>query len=241
MLDGPHADRDYMLRDQELMSAATSYFAWQARLVLPYLGRRVLEIGCGTGNFTGHLLCKEIVIAVDHEPAMLGRVRDRFGGAENLVTVLADAENTCSIAPLSKFEADSCVCLNVLEHIRDDAAALRVMAMAMPRGAPIVLIVPAFPALYGPVDRNLGHFRRYTRNSLARAAERAGLRVKQMRYFNVAGVFGWWLNARVFKREAQSPAQIAVFDRYIVPAMARMEQIVRVPLGQSLFAVLTET
>jgi SAM-dependent methyltransferase len=236
---GPLAPEiDYMLRDQALMSAAKNYFAWQARLALPKLGRRVLEIGCGTGNFTQHLLDRELVIALDHEPQMLERVRSRFSGAGNLRTVLADAEDADAIAELARLAPDSCVCLNVLEHIRDDAAALIGMSRAIRSDGAIVLIVPAFPSLYGPVDRKLGHFRRYTTASLTRTAMMAGLSVKEMRYFNAAGFFGWWLNARLFKREAQSAGQIAFFDRWIVPAAARMEKIARPPFGQSLLAVL---
>ena len=61
----------YTLLDQERMSEAKRYFAWQGRLVRPYLGQRVVEFGCGTGNFTGMLLDREAVIAVDVEPECL--------------------------------------------------------------------------------------------------------------------------------------------------------------------------
>lgn len=254
MFDGLEDALDYMVRDQALMSAATNYFAWQARLARPWLGRRVLEVGCGTGNFTRHLLGfaergqrppewlpvrPETVIAVDHEAGMLARLRDRLGDPGNLITAVVDAEQPDSIAAMARFEPDSCVCLNVLEHVRDDRGALRGMARAMRPGSTIVLIVPAFPALYGPIDRKLGHFRRYTRTSLASAAESAGLRVREMRYFNAAGFFGWWLNARVARRTAQSAAQIAVFDRWIAPMAERVEMTVNIPFGQSLFAVLS--
>jgi len=228
-----------MLRDQALMSAAKNYFAWQARLALPKLGRRVLEIGCGTGNFTAHLMDRELVVALDHEPQMLERLRERFPNAGNLRTVLAEAEDEESVAQLATLDLDSCVCLNVLEHVRNDAAALRAMARAVGPGGAIVLIVPAFPVLYGSVDRKLGHFRRYTRQSLAATAHKAQLSVIEMRYLNSSGFFGWWLNARVFRKERQSAAQIAIYDRWIVPLAARMESLLPIPFGQSLYAVLT--
>ncbi len=250
VFDGPAVDPDYMIRDQQLMSAATNYFAWQARMTLPWVGRRVLEIGCGTGNFTRHLLGfaeagqrpaerRELVISVDHEPKMLAGLRERLGDPENLLTGLADAEEAESIAALARYGPDSCVCLNVLEHVREDAGALRAMGRALGTGGHIVLIVPAFPALYGPIDRRLGHYRRYTRASLRVTAERAGLRVREMRYFNAVGFAGWWLNARLLRAEAQSAAQIALFDRWIAPAQERVERVIRMPAGQSLFAVLT--
>ena len=68
---------------------------------------------------------------------------------------------------LARFRPDSVVCLNVLEHIADDRAALGAMSEIVVPGGVIVLLVPAFDALYGPIDRNLGHYRRYRRRSLA--------------------------------------------------------------------------
>ena len=69
-------------------------------------------------------------------------------------------------------------------------------------------------------------------------AARSGLMVRKLRYFNVAGFFGWWLNAKVLKLEAQSTRQIEVFDRCFVPVMSRVESIVPPPFGQSLIAIL---
>lgn len=227
----------YLLADQRKMSLAKNYFAWQARLVLPHLGQRVVEIGSGIGNFTGLLLDRELVVAVDIDQDALGELRSRFANRENLRLVRCDAADS-RFAEAAQFAPDSCVCLNVLEHIEDEGAALRNMATILPRRGTIVLLVPAFPALYGPIDRNLGHFRRYTRRGLVAAAKAAGLVPRRLRYVNLAGWFGWWWNARVTGREAQSESQIAVFDRWIVPVVSRLEGVAPMPFGQSLLAVL---
>lgn len=233
-------EREFWRRDQARMAAAPNYFAWQARLTRPWLGRRVIEIGCGTGNFTGHLLERELVVACDREPEALAAVAARFPARSNLRLELADAESD-DLLRLRRWRADGVVCLNVLEHLRDDAAALRRMAELIPAGAPIFLIVPAFASLYGRVDARLGHFRRYTRASLTAAAAAAGLRPRRIQYWNAPGFFAWWLNARL-RRGEQSPAQIAAFDRALVPWWSRLEAMLRArmspPLGQSLWAIL---
>jgi SAM-dependent methyltransferase len=215
------------------MSRAKNYFTWQARLVLPHVGRRVLEVGCGIGNFTGMLLDRDLVVAVDAEPECVEQLRERYAGRPNLHTVVA-----YDLAGLERFAPDTVVCLNVLEHIEDDRAMLGQMASIVCPGGAIVLLVPMFPALFGPIDRNLHHYRRYTRRGVERLATENGLRIRRAQYVNLMGFFGWWLNARVLRMEEQSDGQIAWFDRLVVPVMSRVEGLAAPPFGQSMLAVM---
>ena len=219
------------------MTRAANYLAWQRRLVTPVIGRRVIEVGCGIGNFTGALLDRELVIALDVEPACCERLRARYPDRPNL-RVLTAEPGSRAFADLAECRPDTCVCLNVLEHIEKDGPALAAMAEVLVNGGVVVLLVPAFPALYGPIDRNLGHYRRYRRAGLKALARSAGLHIEKLCYVNAIGFFGWWMNARLFRREAQSASQIAIFDRWIVPWQSRLEAIAPPPFGQSLFAVL---
>ena len=219
------------------MAAARNYFAWQGRLVTRELGRRVVEVGCGVGNFTGLLLDRELIVAVDVEPDCVERLLQRYARRSNLNALACDADSA-AFQDVARFRPDSCVCLNVLEHIADDRSALARMASVLTPGGAIVLIVPAFPSLYGPIDRNLGHYRRYDRAAIRRLAAATGLHIRKLRFMNTAGFFGWWVNAKVLPREAQSSGQIGFFDRYIVPVMSRVEDWAPPPFGQSLLAVL---
>jgi len=177
------------------------------------------------------------VIAMDIDPDCIDQLRQRYRDQANLKAFTCELGSN-EFEQVRQFELDSCVCLNVLEHIEDDVAALKSMASVLSPGGVIVLLVPAFPALYGPIDRNLEHHRRYTRRSLRDASQRAGLPLKRMRYVNMIGFFGWWANAHILKLEAQSEAQIEMFDRWFVPLISRIEERITPPFGQSLFAVL---
>jgi SAM-dependent methyltransferase len=183
------------------------------------------------------LLDREAVLALDIEPSCIDRLQQRFPGQANLRAIACDL-NSPSFPDLQPFRADSCVCLNVLEHIEDDREALRRMSAAIAPGGVVILLLPAFPSLFGPIDQLLGHHRRYTRASISKLAEQTGLRVKSSRYLNAVGFFGWWINAHILKRQAQSAAQIEFFDRYIVPISSRLESLITPPFGQSLFVVL---
>lgn len=219
------------------MSKAVNYFAWQGRLVKPELGRRVVEVGCGIGNFTAMLLDREAVVSIDIEPECIEQLKQRYPDQENLQAFVCDAGGAAFVN-LADFHPDTCVCLNALEHIAEEGQALQGMASILQPGGVIVLLLPAFQALYGPIDKNLSHHRRYSRASILALARDAQLRIKKMHYVNFVGFFGWWINSHIFRREAQSEAQIRFFDRFIVPLLSRIESTIKPPFGQSLFVVL---
>lgn len=227
----------FLLDDQTRMAAARNYFKWQYRLAARDVGQRVVEVGCGTGNFTGFLLDRASVIAVDTEPECVRRLRQRYPDQPNL-HVECCGPPAAAFLELRRFEPDSCVCLNVIEHIGPDVDALAAMAAILQPGGTIILLAPAFEALYGPIDYQLGHYRRYTKRSLSAAARAAGLGVVRTRYLNLPGFFGWWANSRVFRRETQSASQISFFDRFVVPVASRIEDIAAPPFGQSILATL---
>ncbi len=219
------------------MAKAKNYFAWQGRLVRPHLGHRVIEVGCGIGNFTSMLLDRDAVFALDIEAGCIEVLRNRYAGCGNLRAFVGEP-GTKPFEDLRRERPDTCVCLNVLEHIENDGKALESMAAVLQPGGKVILIVPAFPSLFGPIDRNLEHIRRYRRDDLSNLAQRTGLVVEVSRFWNLVGFFGWWWNSHVGRRERQSAAQIALFDRAVVPLMSRLERLLPPPFGQSLFAVL---
>lgn len=226
----------YIVEDQQRMTRARNYFAWQARLILPELGRRVLEIGCGIGNFTRLLADREAVIAIDSEPACIDLLKSNWPNAHPAIQAFAIDVESEDVLALARFHPDSCLFLNVLEHIEDDRGTLRRIASILPPQGRIVILAPASGSLYGPIDRHLGHYRRYSRASLRDLARGAGVRIRKMHHVNVLGFFGWWINAHILRRTAQSESQIELFDR-LVPILSRFESIVTPPFGQSLFAV----
>ncbi len=235
-----HATTEYILRDQARMQAAQLYFAWQARIAKAELGRRVVDVGCGVGNFTRHLLDRDLVLALDVEAGCVAQLRKNLNQPENLIARQMDVVDPAFLQ-LRDYGIDSIVCINVLEHVRDELLALRQMAAVLPPGGKAVLMVPAFEALYGPIDRNLGHYRRYSKERLRSLAAAAGFAVRSLRYMNSMGCIGWWINSRILRRTEQSPLQIRVFDRLFVPVFSWIESRVEPPFGQSIFAVLTKT
>ena len=100
-----------------------------------------------------------------------------------------------------------------------------------------MLIVPAFPFAMSPVDVATGHFRRYTRRSMAEALHAAGLRVETLRYVNALGLIGYYMATSVFKLTPKEGPMVKFYDRFVLPVTKGAERVVRAPFGQSVYAV----
>jgi SAM-dependent methyltransferase len=178
------------------MAQMSHYPRYLFEQIEPVLGQRILEIGVGYGSYTGWLLERGDVLAADISPECLTAVKTRYP-VERLQTARIDLNDPTTLAPCAAFAPDSIVCINVLEHIEDDTAALAALrGVAAPEGR-LGIIVPAHPRLYGRMDREAGHYRRYTRGALQKTLETAGWSVPSCRYVNAIGAVGWWRHNRL--------------------------------------------
>ena len=102
----------------------------------------------------------------------------------------------------------------------------------------VCLFVPARSEIYAPLDRDFGHFRRYTRRSLRGKLESAGFKILTLRYFNFAGYFAWWLNFCVLKKRHFNRGGLVFFDRVVFPPFHALESLIlRPPIGQNLLVI----
>jgi SAM-dependent methyltransferase len=221
----------------DIMAAAPRYNEWQYRQIERFIGSRVLEVGAGIGNMSQHIVTgdREMVVLTDPDEAYRSALRKRFTGESKVIVEPLRLPDIAAIHTLAAMRLDTAVALNVVEHVEDDVGALRQLGEVVSPGGLVVVLVPALPSIYGSLDEELGHFRRYTRRSLADAFNDAGLELVHMAWFNRAGVLGWWLNARVRRRRLIPLAQLRLFDA-LVP-LFRFEKVVPLPFGQSLIAV----
>lgn len=79
--------------------------------------------------------------------------------------------------PFGDGSADALACVNVLEHVENDRAALRELSRVLRPGGRGVLVVPAGPHLFDCYDEMLLHYRRYSSRELIGKAEESGFKV----------------------------------------------------------------
>ena len=231
----PPPDFTYSGEELHALAGARNYYRWIVRRFAPYLGRRVVEAGAGIGTLAEHLLAAvpdARLTLVEPAENNYPHLRARFAGRPQVRTVrgyLADGGEAGS--------ADSVVAVNVMEHVRDDAAFLRDAHRLLAPGGHALLFVPALPAIFGTLDEAFEHVRRYTRPVLAGRLQAAGLRPLRVAYTNLPGVAAWWLSGRVLRKTTVSARDARIYDRWVIPWVQAMERVWTPPLGQSLIAV----
>jgi SAM-dependent methyltransferase len=200
----------------------------------PRLRGHVLEVGSGIGQLTEALQQRpeiERLVSVEPNEHFAGHLRARFPRLELVQGTIDDVPVDWSF--------DAIVSVNVLEHIEADERELGSYCRRLSerRGA-LCLFVPARPEIFAPIDRDFGHFRRYTRAELGKKLAAAGFTIHCLAYFNLLGYFGWWWNFCLLKKRRFAAAQVRFFDRLVFPLQHRFEaRVLRPPVGMSLLAV----
>ena len=208
----------------------------QFAVLKPYLGEKVLETESGMGTLSTALaIHSRRLILSDTRDTFLRQLEDRFGRAPHVSVVRFDVGGEPP-AELRGHPVDTILCVNVLEHIEDHEKTLKTFYGILPREGRLVLLVPAHKALYGSLDRHLGHARRYEKKELADLLQRAGFTVEHIRFHNTFAAFGWFLNSRILRLKILPGLQGRLFDRCL-PLFLKLEKLLPKSWGISLIAV----
>jgi len=192
-----------------------------------------LDLGCGAGGVMAAL-------AKNLSP----REQHGLDGTEEAVEIARSRGLNAEFAdfrqPLSlPFQPNVVTCLDVLEHLEDPVLALRHLGESAAPRALLVATVPAMPSLHSNWDDLCGHFRRYTRTTLAEHLAAGGFELLRMRYaFSYCVPPAWW-QRRVTKvvQEVEFPEVSPLLNRLLTWA-GTAERLVGspLPLGTSLVA-----
>jgi glycosyltransferase involved in cell wall biosynthesis len=216
------------------MRRARGLNRWILEQFRPFIGSRVLEAGCGIGNFTELLLDRQRLLCVDNDPLYVEMLNWRLGHLENARILRLDLADAAAYAALKQESVDTIVCLNVLEHIKADEQVLRAYYELLEPGGHAIILVPAHMWLYGPCDAAIGHERRYTQAELHTKMQKVGFEIVQMNEFNRLGVPGWWLNKQLGRRDL-NPRQMRLFE-WLLP-IAKAAEAMHLGPGLSLIGI----
>ena len=227
------AMQNYPGKELEAMSFAVNYHRWIINEFESYFGEIVAEVGAGTGSISELLLEKNIKSLSAFEPS------------QNMYPLLektlqkekrAKAINDFFAGEHIRETFDSVVYINILEHVEEDHVELTNVLTALKPGGYLLLFVPALEWLYSEVDKQMGHVRRYTKNSLVNLVEDVGFTIVKERYFDLLGIIPWYINF-VLLRSSFGSRRVALYDNLVVPLMKIVESRIPVPIGKNILIV----
>lgn len=222
----------------EVLEGANNYNNWIAYEMLRFVRSPFLEIGSGIGNLSEKFLSHKPFVVSDNDKGLVRILESRFVNEVGVSSLFLDIEKLPPQQHINNYR--SVIAVNVLEHIKDDRAALKNIFRILRKGGTCSLLVPAKQLAYSRLDKELGHYRRYEIKELSKKLNDAGFSVKELYFFNIVGLVSWIVRDKIEKKNIHlKPYQISIFDS-IVPFLRFIETKVRPPVGISLIAVVTK-
>lgn len=216
----------------ESMSQAVWYNRWTLEKFTKYLKGDILEVGCGIGNFTDSLTKFGKVWAIDVKKEYISETKQKINGKAQVG--IGDIEKGKYFFISRKF--DNIICLNVLEHIKDDTKALKNLFSLLKEGGYLILLVPAYHFLFGRIDKSIGHYRRYNKQQLNQTMTGIGFKIINQRTLNMLGAVGWWFFSKLMQNNKIDESEIKLFN-LIAPVVLFIENLVEPPFGTSILVI----
>jgi methyltransferase family protein len=233
--------RGYPGTELEAMSGASNYHRWILEIFKPYLGAHLVEVGAGIGSFSDLILSQhpcETLSLVEPSDSMYEQLAAHVH-LDTRVRVYTYHATFKEAASLIKAEhiPDSIIYVNVLEHIEDDEGELKLICRTLSEHGRVFIFVPALSGLFGKFDERVGHFRRYSKPELDEKLSRSGFKILRSAYFDFPGIAPWWVKYCLMKSDNMEPGAVRFYDRFIVPAVRRIESVVTMPIGKNVIAI----
>lgn len=230
---------DFSYSGTELDQAALavnwkSYF--RSRLA-PYITGRVLEVGAGLGGTTVRLRDgrQRSWVCLEPDSSLVSRLQQTLNDNPSDVSTTVVTGDLASLAAHDLF--DSILYIDVLEHIEDDRGELQHASSHLAPGGALVVLCPAFQILFSEMDKALGHFRRYTKKTLA-AAFPAQLEQQELFYLDSLGMLASLANKLFLRQGAPSEQQVKFWDGWIIPtSRIVLDRILLHSIGRSVIAI----
>jgi SAM-dependent methyltransferase len=203
----------------DVVGQAQRFNRWMFETIKPHCAGHVLEVGSGVGNMSKFFMEAGMpIMLTELRTHYCNKLGELYNGDPSLLGIrqmdLTDPAFETKFADLlGKF--DTVFALNVVEHIEDHDLALLNIKKLLKTGGKLIVLVPAFQALYNKFDTELGHFRRYTRTNLGELFKRTQYDIKHQQYFNAAGMPGWFVSGKLQGNKSIPSGQMALYDKLV--------------------------
>jgi SAM-dependent methyltransferase len=225
----------------DVVSKADKLNNWMFETIQSFCSGAILEVGSGIGNISQYFVRSKSDITVsDLRENYREILKSKFKLEDEKVLNLDIVDLNFEVNSkhlLNKF--DSIFSLNVVEHIKDDDLAIKNMVKLLKPGGNLVILVPAYQALYNQFDVTLEHYRRYNKLSLTNLMSKYG-EIKKSFYFNAVGTLGWWVSGKLFKNKMIPEGEMKLYNQ-LVPIIKLVDKVTFNRFGLSVICVIKKS
>ena len=220
----------------DAIAEADNFNEWMYSTIKPYCSGKILEIGSGIGNISKFFIKDSADITLsDIRPVYCDVLKKKFPEAHDVIEIdlthpLFDSEYSRLIG-----QYDTVFALNVVEHIKDDQLAIKNCNKLLKASGTLVILVPAYATLYNRFDRELEHFRRYTKKALNGLLMRSGFKIQHSQYFNFMGIPGWYISGKLQQNKTIPKGQMSMYNK-LVPVFKLVDKILLNKVGLSVIS-----
>jgi len=229
---------EYLGNELELFKLAKNWKRYFSGKIQKFISGEVLEVGAGVGATTEVLKNKEFKkwVCLEPDPTLCSEMKDFFSSNSllNSSTILNGTLEDVS----SKF--DTILYIDVLEHIEDDSKEVHMAFERLNPNGNLIILVPAFNSLYSEFDKEIGHFRRYTKGMLFKLIPNGG-NVQYFQYLDSLGFVASLANKFFLRQSNPKPSQIRFWDSFLVPVSKVLDKLFFYSFGKSLILVLKKS
>lgn len=228
---------EYIGEELSTFAHAVNWKKYWFSQVRPYLKGELLEVGSGQGNNTQLLLQLPHLSSITClEPdEKLSRIhQDAYQASAQAIPVTFTHGFTSSIPGEALF--DTIVYIDVLEHIERDVKELSEAARLLKPEGYVVVLSPAHNFLFSEFDKAVGHFRRYTVNTL-KALEVRSLCGIRFFYLDSVGMFASLANRLLMNQSSPNLKQIHFWDNWLVRTSRIIDPLIGRKLGKTVIGV----
>lgn len=229
-------DQTYQGSELECFADATNWKSYFTKMLAPYIGDRVLEVGAGMGGTT-EILCHDETgtwTCLEPDPDLASRIKAKVEGGDIRPNCRILNGTVEDLAAVEKF--DSIIYIDVLEHIKNDSKELELVSEHLASGGNLIVLSPAYSWLFSDFDAAVGHFRRYTAASL-KSLTPPKLTLTRSFYLDSVGLLASISNRLLLKSSAPTKGQIRFWDKTMVPISRYFDWLVAYSFGRSIVCV----
>ena len=229
---------DYTYSGTELDNAAlaVNWKAYFRSRLKRYIRGNVLEVGAGLGGTTVQLRdgAQSSWLCLEPDATLADRLEATLRETPSTVPTRAVIGGLAVLERDARF--DCILYIDVLEHIENDVEELQHAAQHLAAGGVLVVLCPAFQMLFSEMDHALGHFRRYTKHTLA-AVFPSSLRRVELFYLDSLGMIASLTNRYFLRQHAPNAGQVRFWDGNIIPVSRFLDPLLLHSIGRSVIAV----